>query len=164
VKVDKLDEKKFRKHLKHTATSTAMPTATTAKSAMAGTKRKSSPVKNVHVKESKKPKIDSSMKFVLKTKSKPLPVKVKEFSDVDSEDSEDSDSDGGVPLNFGSDESDDEEEVEEAEDVGEGKSDSKDDKSDAEEVQKSTDSLHPERAKAVVTNSKISHFALKAPD
>jgi pumilio family protein 6 len=138
-----------------------MPTATTAKSAMAGTKRKSSPVKNVHVKESKKPKIDSSMKFVLKTKSKPLPVKVKEFSDVDSEDS---DSDGGVPLNFGSDESDDEEEVEEAEDVGEGKSDSKDDKSGAEEVQKSTDGLHPERAKAVVTNSKISYFALKAPD
>lgn len=139
--------------MKYAATSTAMPTATTAKSAMAGTKRKSSPIKNVHVKESKKPKIDSGMKSVLKTKSKPLPVKkVEEFSDVDSEDS---DSDGGVPLNFGSDESDDEEEVEEAEDVEEGKSDSE---------PKSTDGLHPERAKAVVTNSKISHLTLKIPD
>ncbi len=128
-----------------------MPTATTTKSAMAGVKRKSAPVKNAHMKESKKPKIDSGMKSALKTKTKPAPVKkVEESTDEDSEDSEDSDSDGGVPLNFGSygqenvDEVDSE--VQEKEEV------------DSEDGPSTTDGLHPERAKAVVTNSKYSHF------
>lgn len=125
-----------------------MPTATTTKSAMAGVKRKSAPVKNAHMKESKKPKIDSGMKSALKTKTKPAPVKkVEESTD---EDSEDSDSDGGVPLNFGSDgqENIDEvdSEVQEKEEV------------DSEDGPSTKDGLHPERAKAVVTNSKDSHF------
>jgi pumilio family protein 6 len=120
-----------------------MPAATTTKPAMAGTKRKSAPVKNVHVKESKKPKFDSDMKSALKTKTKPLPVKGEEPSD---EDFEDSDSDGGVPVNFESNELDDVEEDGEVEA----------EETDSEEVPKTTDGLHPERAKAVVTNSKSS--------
>lgn len=125
-----------------------MPTATTTKSAMAGVKRKSAPVKNVHVKESKKPKIDAGMKSDLKTKAKPLPVKkVEELSD---EDSEDSDSDGGVPINFESEESEDIEEIEEAGEVEE-------EENYSEDAPTTADGLHPERAKAVVTNSKVSY-------
>jgi pumilio family protein 6 len=52
-----------------------MPTATTTKSAMAGIKRKSAPVKNFNAKESKKPKNNYGMKSALTTKTKPLPVK-----------------------------------------------------------------------------------------
>jgi pumilio homology domain family member 6 len=104
-----------------------MPTATTTKSAMAGTKRKSAPVKNGHVKESKKPKIE------LKSAMKSKPVKKVEMS---SDDSEDSDSEGGAPL-------DDVESggVEEGE-------------SDPETLPKTDDDgIHPERVKAVVANS-----------
>jgi Rieske Fe-S protein len=132
-------KKKSREFSNYAATSTAMPAATTTKYAMAGIKRKSAPVKDVHVKESKKPKIDSGMRSTFKTKAKPAAVKkVEELTD---EDSEDSDSDGGVPLNFMSDESEEQEKGE------------KD--SDSEEVP--SDGLHPDRAKAVVTNSKIFH-------
>lgn len=128
--------------------SATMPTATTTKSAMGGTKRKSAPVKDPHVKKSKKPKIDFGKRPTLKTKTKPIPVKVEELSD---QNSEDSDSDGGVPLNFESDDSEDvdkaESESEEAEQLEE---------SDSEEIPSAKDGLHPERAKAVVTNSMIS--------
>jgi pumilio homology domain family member 6 len=128
-----------------------MPTATTTKSAMAGMKRKSAPVKNAHAKESKKPKIDSGMKSALKTKTKPVPVKVEEASN---EDSEDSDSDGGVPLNFESDDSDDVAEIDQEE---------REEENDSEELPTTTDGLHPERAKAVVTNSKNLHFTSRMP-
>jgi pumilio family protein 6 len=125
-----------------------MPTATTTKSAMAGVKRKSAPVRNAHVNETKKAKIDPGMKSALKTKSKPLPVN--EDEELSDEGSEDSDSDGGVPLNF---ESDEPEELKEVEEVGEGE----EDESDSEQTPTNADGLHPERAKAVLTNSEISY-------
>ena len=113
-----------------------MPATTTTKSAMAGTKRKSAPVKNVHVKENKKPKIEQVKKSALKSKPKPVDM-VEETSDLDTEDfSEDSGSDGGVPL-YSSEPEDSEEE------------------SDSEATPKVADGLHPERAKAVVVNSKL---------
>jgi pumilio family protein 6 len=130
------------------ATLAAMPVATTTKSAMAGIKRKSAPFKDVHVKEGKKPKIDPVMKSAFKTKTKP--ASVKKVEELTNEDSEDSDSDGGVPLKFMSDESDDADEVESEEQEEE-------EDSDSEEVPKPSDGLHPDRAKAVVTNSKIFH-------
>jgi pumilio family protein 6 len=124
-----------------------MPTATTTKSAMAGIKRKSAPVKNAHVKESKKPKFDPGMKSVLKTKTQSVPVKKVEEA-VD-EESEDSDSDGGVSLNFESGESEDVDSVDSEE--------QEEEENDSEKLPTSKDGLHPQRAKAVVTNSKISY-------
>ncbi len=113
-----------------------MPSATTTKAAMAGTKRKSAPVKNVHAKESKKPKIDSAVKTALK-KGKKAPVKnIEELSD---DDSDDSDSDGGAPLGYNP-----------KNDNGE-KDEDRD--SEFEELPAAEDGLHPERAKAVATNS-----------
>lgn len=116
-----------------------MPSATTTKTAMAGTKRKSAPVKNSHPKESKKPKVDMAVRSVKKvtkeTKEKKVPVKkVEESSD---EVSEDSDSDGGIPLGS---------------DIQKG-SGLEEDESESEDVPAAADGLHPERAKAVVTNS-----------
>jgi pumilio homology domain family member 6 len=125
-----------------------MPTATTTKSAMADLKRKSGSFKDAYTKQSKKPKIDSSMNSALKTKTRPVPVKKEELSD---EDSDDSDSDGGVPLNFESDESDSVDEPK-----FESKEEQKEEESDSEDVPTTKDGLHPERAKAVVTNSMIS--------
>ena len=122
-----------------------MPTATTTKSAMAGVKRKSAPLNNAHAKKSKKPKIDLGMKSDPKSKSKPAPVK--KIVDSSDEDSEDSDSDGGVPLDYESDESEDVDEID-AEKL-------EDEESSSEELPKATDGLHPERAKAVIVNSKI---------
>lgn len=116
-----------------------MPTAITAKNTMSGTKRKSAPVKDVHVKESKKPKIDSGLKSTMKSKkSKPVKI-VEESSDSGSEDS---DSEGGAPL-FNEPIASSEEEND------------KDDESDSEEVPKEADGLHPDRAKAVVVNSRL---------
>ncbi|KAG4440010.1 hypothetical protein IFR05_004524 [Cadophora sp. M221] len=120
-----------------------MPSATTTKTASAGTKRKSAPVKNVHVKESKKPKIDGVVKSAMK-KGKSAPVKEVEVSS--DEDSEDSDSDGGVPLDYQSKKGSSEEEDEEA-------------GSEEEDLPKATDGLHPDRAKAVVTNGQSSREA-----
>jgi hypothetical protein len=122
-----------------------MPTATTTNSAMAGIKRKSAPVKNAHVKESKKPKIDSGINPALKTKTQSVPVKKVEEA-VD-EDSEDSDSNGGVSLNFESGESEDVDSIDPEEQ----------EENESDELPTSTDGLHPERAKAVVANSKISY-------
>jgi hypothetical protein len=116
--------------------SATMPTATTTKSAMAGTKRKSSPVKNGHVKESKKPKIESGLKSALKSKPKSAPKKLVESSDLDS----DSDSDGGAPLDDSPMDLDEEE--------GE-------DSSEEDAIPKVEDGLHPERAKAAATSSKF---------
>jgi len=124
-----------------------MATATTTKSAMAGIKRKSAPVKNAHVKESKKPKFDSGMKPALKTKTQSVPVKKVEEA-VD-EDSEDSDSDGGASLDFESGESEDVDSVDSEE--------QEEEENDSEKLPTSTDGLHPQRAKAVVANSKISY-------
>lgn len=108
-----------------------MPSATK----MAGTKRKSDTAKD-GVKESKKVKTTYEPKSASKSKSKskdkptPKPIlkaakKVEELSDEDSEES-----DGGVPLNA-------------------------EDDSDSEDLPKASDGLHPERAKAVVTNSTL---------
>jgi pumilio family protein 6 len=116
-----------------------MPTATTTKSAMAGTKRKSAPVKNGHVKESKKPKIESGLKSALKSKPKSAPRKLEEASDLDS----DSDSDGGAPL--------DDSLYPRVSDLDEEEEDS----SEEEAIPKVEDGLHPERAKAAATNSKF---------
>lgn len=115
-----------------------MPSATTTKSAMAGTKRKSESNKDSHM-ENKKAKIGSDGKSISKSKDKPRSIlkpapKVEASSDSDSEDS---DSDGGVPLNAESSTSDGEE-----------------DDSESEVLPKAADGLHPDRAKAVVTNSK----------
>jgi pumilio family protein 6 len=114
-----------------------MPTAITTNPVMAGTKRKSAPFKNVHVKD-KKPKFEPVMKSTLKSKDKTKPKRaqeIEETSDPDSEDaSEDSDSDGGVPL-YSAEPEDSEEE------------------SDSEATPKAADGLHPERGKAVFVNS-----------
>ncbi|KAL2067175.1 hypothetical protein VTL71DRAFT_1599 [Oculimacula yallundae] len=118
-----------------------MPSATTTKTVSGSTKRKSAPVKNVHVKESKKPKIDTPVKSSHK-KGKAAPVKVDVSSD---EDSDDSDSDGGAPVDHKSKKSSSDDEDEEME--------------DAEDLPKAADGLHPERAKAVVTNSQSSKEA-----
>jgi len=118
-----------------------MPSATATKPAMAGMKRKTAPAKDVYAKENKKAKIDSDVKLVSKSKDKPKPIlkpvqKVEELSDSDSEEPG---SDGGVLLNA---ESSSTSEVEENE-------------SDLEDLPKASDGLHPERAKAVVTNSTL---------
>ncbi|KUJ20287.1 ARM repeat-containing protein [Mollisia scopiformis] len=116
-----------------------MPTATITKSAMAGVKRKSAPVKNGHVKETKKAKVES--KFAVRTKSKAKPAKKEKTpSDSDSDDL-DSDEDGGVPLTS----------YEEEEEVAE--------ESEVEDIPKVADGLHPDRAKAVSTNTQSSREA-----
>lgn len=118
-----------------------MPTTTMTKSAMAGTKRKSAPVKNGHVKESKKPKIESGLKSALKSKPKSVPKNVEEASDLDSG----SDSEGGAPLDDSLYPS-----VSDVDDEEEGEDSSKE-----ETIPKIEDGLHPERAKAAATNSKF---------
>lgn len=118
-----------------------MPSATTTKSAMAGTKRKSAPVKNVHVKESKKPKIDPAVKSAMKKEKKAPVKKIEELSD---EDSDDSDSDGGAPLDYKSKKHSEEGD----EDLD----------SESEDIPAAEDGLHPERAKAVATNSEYCYI------
>ncbi|KAE8443061.1 hypothetical protein EG329_002384 [Mollisiaceae sp. DMI_Dod_QoI] len=116
-----------------------MPTATTTKSAMAGIKRKSAPVKKGPVKETKKLKVES--KSNIKTKSKAKPVKkVEVFNDTDLDDL-DLDDDGGAPLTA----------YEEDEEVQED--------SEIEDTPQVADGLHPDRAKAVSTNSQSSKEA-----
>ena len=117
-----------------------MPSATSTKPSMAGTKRKTAPAKDDYVKENKKAKNGSDVKSASKSKDKPKPKpilkKVQKVEELSDSDSEDSDLGGGVPLNVESSTSD----VEENE-------------SDSEDLPKASDGLHPERAKAVVTNS-----------
>lgn len=122
-----------------------MPSATTTKSAMAGTKRKSASVKDSNVKENKKPKFDSSKKFATKTKTKTKAMPVKKAEELTDEDSEDSDSDGGVPLSDSEDADMDDAEPQEQDE----------EESDSEDIPMQNDGIHPDRAKAVVTNSKI---------
>lgn len=116
-----------------------MPAATT-KTAMAGTKRKLAPAKDVYAKDSKKAKVGSKSKpsskeDKRKSTAKPV-VKVKELSVSDSDDS---DAEGGVPL-----ESNQMDEDEES--------------SDLEDDSNAAQGLHPERAKAAAANSKLSSF------
>lgn len=122
-----------------------MPSATATKSATAGTKRKSAPEKDVYLKEKKKAKIDSDVKSVSKskdkTKPKPILKKVQKVEQPSDSESEDSDADGGVPLN-----------VRDL-NVEDSTSDVEGNDSDSEDLPKVEDGLHPERAKAVVTNS-----------
>ncbi|KAH6678256.1 armadillo-type protein [Halenospora varia] len=117
-----------------------MPSATTTKSAMAGTKRKSAPVKEGHVKESKKVKTSAGREMAPKKKGlavkPPRPAKIVEKSA--SESSDDDDSDGGVPLSSMSGVEEDEEE---------------------ENLPSAADGLHPDRVKAVVANSQSSKEA-----
>jgi pumilio family protein 6 len=115
-----------------------MPTAITTTNTMPGTKRKLAPMKDVNIKDSKKVKIDSNLKSALKSKNK-APVNVVDESGES--DLEKSDSDGGAPL-YSDSAASPEEEEEEGED------------SDSEATPKVADGLHPDRAKAVVTNSK----------
>ncbi|KAF8858085.1 ARM repeat-containing protein [Acephala macrosclerotiorum] len=117
-----------------------MPSATTTKSAMAGVKRKSAPLKDGKVKESKKLKVEGKSKSKSDTKSKSKPVKKVEVGSEDS-DELDSEDDGGVPLTAFEDDEGVEEESEE------------------EVIPKVTDGLHPDRAKAVSTNSQSSKEA-----
>lgn len=136
--------KKVSRERQIAANSTTMPSATTTKSAMAGTKRKSAPVKEVYVKGSKKAKIESAPKMNSKSKkpeksAKVAPVKKQESSDSD-EDDLDSDADGGVPL-------------------GTSASDVED---DDDEMPNAADGLHPDRVKAVAANSNalpVQHYA-----
>ena len=115
-----------------------MPTATSTKSTANGTKRKGAPVKEVHVKQSKKPKFDSAPKSAMKEKVRSKSTK--QIEELSESESEDSDEDGGAPLfSRGS----DDEDIEES------------DTTEDEEIPKVEDGLHPERAKAVVLNSKI---------
>lgn len=105
-----------------------MPSATATKSAEAGKKRKSAPVKDVRSKESKKPKIESSN---AKTMKKERKVAAREAStDSDSLDS-DAESDGGAPVSGSA-----SEEMEEDN-----------------PIIKVADGVHPDRAKAA--NSKF---------
>ncbi|KAI9051117.1 hypothetical protein LZ554_005220 [Drepanopeziza brunnea f. sp. 'monogermtubi'] len=117
-----------------------MPSATSTKTATTGSKRKSAPVKNAHVQESKKPKIDVAFMSVKKEKKVPV-TNTEESSDDDSEDS--SSDDGGVPVDQASQE----------------ESKSEDDETDSEETPRAADGLHPQRAKAVATNSQSSREA-----
>ncbi len=116
---------------------TAVPGAILTDNGMTGTKRKSAPAKDGHTKESKKPKIDTGLDLSSRSnKSKPKQAKiVKESSESDS-DSDVSNSDGGALLHN------------ENPNVLE-------EESDSEPTPKIADGLHPDRAKAVVTNSKL---------
>jgi pumilio family protein 6 len=122
-----------------------MPTATTTKSAMAGTKRKSAPVKDSNVKGNKKLKFDSGKKSASRTKTKSKAIPVKKAEEFTDEDSKDSDSDGGVPLSNSEDVDMDDAEPQKQDE----------EESDSEDVPMQNDGIHPDRAKAVVTNSKI---------
>ena len=127
------------------ANSTTMPFATSTKSAMTGTKRKSAPVKNGNVKESKKAKIEPVLKSAMKSKSsKAKSVPFKKVEESSDDDSDDLDSDGGAPLDPESSASD-----VEMEDGG------------SDEAPKVADGVHPDRAKAVVANSKVLHPTTK---
>ena len=112
-----------------------MPLALTTKNTMPGIKRKSAPEKDVNVKGSKKPKIDNTPKSANKSKSTRAPAKVFEESG-DSTDDWDEDDEGGAGLD-----------EDEGEDVDMG------DDGDSEPTPNAADGLHPDRAKAVVTNS-----------
>ncbi|TAQ87925.1 hypothetical protein B7494_g3767 [Chlorociboria aeruginascens] len=122
-----------------------MPTATTTKASMAGTKRKSAPFKDAHVKESKKPKTSSTPRLkesAFKSSKNGKPRKnIEETSDLGSGGSDfDSDSDGGVPLSHGSSRNTEEDRNEDPN-------------------PNVTDSLHPDRAKAVMVNNQSSKEA-----
>lgn len=118
-----------------------MPSATSTKSAMARTKRKSAPVKNGNVKESKKAKIEPVLKSAMTGKSsKAKSMRVKKVDESSDDDSDDLDSDGGAPLDPESSASDVEMED-----------------GDSDEAPKIADGVHPDRAKAVVANSKVLH-------
>jgi len=117
-----------------------MPGAIITKNTMPGTKRKSAPVKDVHAKESKKLKTQPSLKSGLKSESK-APLKVVEESSES--DFDEPDSDGGAPLYSGS--------IGSPDDVED---------SDSELTPKVADGLHPDRAKAVVVNSKMNCLLL----
>jgi pumilio family protein 6 len=114
-----------------------MPSATTTKPGMNGTKRKGAPVKDSHVKQNKKPKTDSGLKSALKKeKVKPAPVKqIEDLSDSDD------DSEGGAPLNG-------------AEDAEPNLNDS-DNSEEDEEIPTVGDGVHPERAKAAAVSSML---------
>ncbi|KAL3428008.1 pumilio domain-containing protein [Phlyctema vagabunda] len=97
-----------------------MPTATITKSATSGTKRKSAPVKDSQVKDSKKAKTDSGRTKAPIVKKEKLAVRQKvEASDSDSDE-------GGAPI-----EEDDEEEP----------------------IPQVVDGVHPDRVKAVNTQT-----------
>lgn len=117
-----------------------MPTAITAKNTMSGIKRKSAPVKDADVKGSKKPKIDTAPKSTIKSKSTREPAKVFEESSESSDDWDDADE--GVEV--------------------EGEDEVMGEDSDSEPPPEVADGLHPDRAKAVVTNSKLSVPRCKA--
>ncbi|PBP18982.1 pumilio domain-containing protein [Diplocarpon rosae] len=122
-----------------------MPSATKARSATTGTKRKSAPTKNAYAKETKKPKIEMVVKSAIKKdqgqKEKKAPAK--KIEELTEEDSEDSDSDGGAALGYGS-----------KMDAG-----VEDSESDTKDIPETADRIHPERAKAVATNSQSSKEA-----
>lgn len=112
---------------------------------MTGTKRKSMPVNEGHVKESKKAKIESAPEASSKSKkpakksAKAAPVKKQESSGSD-EYNLDPNNDGGVTLD---------QIASNAED-------------DEEELLNAADGLHPERVKAVAANSNslpVQHYA-----
>jgi pumilio homology domain family member 6 len=117
-----------------------MPSATTTKTTMNGTKRKGAPVKDVHTKHNKKPKTESGLKSALK-KEKVEAVAVKKIQEL-SINPDESESDGGVPIKS-------------IKSKASKDSDATDD-SDEEEIPKEADGVHPERAKAAAVNSKIS--------
>ena len=121
-----------------------MPSATATKPATAGTKRKSAE-KDGYVKEKKKAKTGSDVKSVSKSKdkTKPKPVlkKAQKVEQMSESESDDSDADGGVALDVKDSKVDD------------STSDIEGNDSDSEDLPKVADGLHPERAKAVVTNS-----------
>ncbi|KAF4632415.1 hypothetical protein G7Y89_g5718 [Cudoniella acicularis] len=119
-----------------------MPSATTTKSAMAGTKRKSAPVKDAYVKESKKVKTESDLKSALKKDKKdkkPVSKPVKKQRELSDSSDEDDDLDGGVPLESST-------------------PDVKEDDSE-ENLPNASDGLHPDRVKAVVANNQSSKEA-----
>ena len=123
-----------------------MPAAITTKNNMPGIKRKSAPVKVARVNDSKKPKIDSDLRSTLKSKSKtkPEPAKIVEQSNDSEEDSDDYDNYGGAPLYDAP-----------------ADSSEKDEDSESAATPKYADGLHPDRAKAAVTNSELFTSPLK---
>lgn len=142
AKSSRIDRKKvlpaLHLHLRPTH-NTTMPTAVVTKNSMNGTKRKGAPSKESSKKDTKKPKIDLSTKSSMKKKAKPEPVRnIEELSN-----SEGPDSDGGAAL-FNK-ESDDSSDLEESDTT---------EYEDEDKAPAAKDGLHPERAKAVVANSK----------
>ncbi len=118
-----------------------MPSATTTKSAMAGTKRKSAPGKDSHKKDTKKAKTEKEP-YVKKPKVKSAPPvkKVQEPTSEEEDFDSDIDSDGGAPIGVKDIDLEDQEDE------------------DEEDLPKASDGLHPERAKAVVINSEHSQL------